>query len=85
MAPPSLGSTPSPSLHPKGIVYFIYSNATASFITSLSTKDGSRIKEYSVVQLGYLEPPIIVGDSFMYLVGFLGSAIQMYPLLLKAA
>lgn len=70
----------SPSLHPRGILYFIHSNESA--LIALSTQDGSFHKLYEIVPLPYLEPPIIVGDSMIYLFGFVDSSIVMYPLVI---
>lgn len=58
----------SPSLHPKGYVYFIHSNKTVMF--SLSTADGSVANIYkgSTNTSQFTYPPILVGEKFMYAV-----------------
>ena len=66
-----------PSIHPDGYTYFIHQNGTVVY--RLLTKDGTLDKTYSVPQLGYFEPPIIVGTKFMYLIGFNGSAVTILP------
>lgn len=70
-------SVTTPSIHPDGYVYYIHNNQTK--VVVLSTKDGSLHKEYNVVELGYLEPPILLGREVMYLLGFQGSSIVIYP------
>eukprot|EP00731_Ephydatia_muelleri_P034084 Em0047g3a len=63
----------SPSLHPGGLLYFIHSNE--SVLIALSTQDGLLHKWYEITSLPYFEPPIIVGDSMIYLFGFAESSI----------
>ena len=70
----------SPSLHPGGLLYFIHSNE--SVLIALSTQDGLLHKWYEITSLPYFEPPIIVGDSMIYLFGFAESSIVMYPLVI---
>lgn len=73
----TLGSVTPPSIHPDGFVYFIHQNGTVVY--RLATKDGSLNKTYSVPELGYFEPPILVGSKFVYVVGFEGSAVVIVP------
>ena len=78
---PNIYFSISPSLHPKGLVYFIHSNE--SVLISLCIQDGSLHKMYDIASLGYLEPPIIVGDNLVYLFGFTdSSSVVMYPLMI---
>ena len=58
----------SPSLHPKGFVYFIHSNKTVMY--SLSTTDGSVASIYkgSTNTTQFTYPPILVGEKFFYVV-----------------
>ena len=61
----------SPSIHPKGLLYFI--DASTTKLIALSTADGSLVKIYPIPELaatdnGCFEPPIIVGDEFVYVI-----------------
>ena len=73
----TLNSVNSPSVHPAGHIYFIHNDDTR--VVALSAKDGSLYKVYSLTeQLGFLEPPILLGNEMMYLLGFKGSTIAIY-------
>lgn len=72
----TLNSVNSPSIHPAGYIYFIHNDDTK--VITLSAKDGSLYKVYDIKQLGYLEPPILLGNQMMYLLGFKGDAIAIY-------
>ena len=69
--PPNYGVLPSPSIHPKGYVFIIHYNHT--IVLAFSTVDGSLYKSYDIPHLLYLEPPILVGDALMYLMGYSAS------------
>jgi hypothetical protein len=69
-------SVTSLSIHPHGIVYFIHNNHT--MMAALSTSSGRLIRSYSIENLGYLEPPILLGDSFVYLVGLFGNSVRIH-------
>ena len=65
----------SPSIHPDGYVYYVYSvvdhdNEVTRQVLALSTRDGSLHKKYNVLQryYMYIEPPILLGSEVMYLV-----------------
>ena len=78
---PGPNSITSPSIHPReNTIYFIHNSQTNVY--ALNSEDGSLRKSYSVPRLGYLEPPLIVESGFMYLIGFNGSSISIYPELL---
>ena len=73
----TLNSVNSPSVHPAGHIYFIHNDDTK--VVALSAKDGSLHKVYDITeQLGFLEPPVLLGDQMMYLLGFKGNAIAIY-------
>ena len=73
----TLNSVNSPSVHPGGYIYFIHNDD--SKVVALSAKDGSLHKAYDIAEpLGFLEPPILLGNQMMYLIGFKGSAIAIY-------
>ena len=73
----TLGSVTPPSVHPHGYTYFIHQNGTVVY--RLLTKDGTLDKAYVVPELGYFEPPILVGTQFMFLIGFNGNAVTILP------
>ena len=73
-------SVTSPSLHPSGVLYFIHNNHTS--LIALSTSTGDLVGSYNIENLGYLEPPILLGDSFIYLIGIFGNSIRVYSILM---
>ena len=61
-------------------MYFFHSDGGA--LLALSTQDGLLHKRYEITPLSYYEPPLIVGNSMIYLFGFAGNSIVMYPLII---
>ncbi len=60
----------SVSVHPKGYVFFIpFEDFKEIGIITLSTENGSLVHTYHAATTGQIySPPILVGDSFMYIV-----------------
>ena len=61
----------SPSIHPKGLLYFI--DVSSTKLIALSTADGSLVKVYPIPEVvatdnGCIEPPILVGDEVVYVI-----------------
>ena len=58
----------SPSAHPSnGLIYFIHNNLTT--VIGVSWVDGSLQASYGIEELLYLEPPILLGTTSMYVIG----------------
>ena len=74
----SRGITVSPSIHPLGKIFFIHDNQKEVY--QMDIDDGRNVKVYQVPELGYLEPPLLLGDVMMYIMGFNGSAITILTL-----
>lgn len=66
--PPNYGILLPPAIHPKGYVFIIHYNHTT--VLAFSTDDGSLYQSYEVPHLLYLEPPILLGNALMYLMGY---------------
>ena len=76
-------ATNSPSIHPNGYIYAIHNDCTK--VIAVKSKDGSLYQVYNIPDpLGFFEPPILLGQEMMYLIGFVNTSvddsISIYPM-----
>lgn len=68
------------SIHPDGTLFYVHFNQSS--VLALSSQDGSLIKSYSSkADVAINQPPILVGDKYMYIVGLAPhSTAYIYPM-----
>lgn len=65
------------SISRKGMIYFFPSGSSKVYV--ISAKDGSIVRSLNI-KADSLSTPIIMGESFLYIIGKLNSSVAVYPL-----